>query len=296
MTAAQRPHSMTAFGRGESGEARRWTVELRSVNHRFCDVRVKMPREYVILEDRIKKEISSVFARGHIEVLVSLAGGRAQGGRARVNLELAGQYLACLDQLQRSFDLEGRPSLAMLAALPDVIREDEEDESLDEVWAEIREAVAGAVSACLTMRADEGQSLKAELLTRLAGFEATVTTIGQAIPGLVAQREAALKERLALLLAGVDLDPTRLAQEVAIMADRYDVTEELVRLQSHIQQFRSFMNLAEPVGRRLDFLLQEFLREINTMASKINDTDITHKAVELKNEVEKIREQVQNLE
>lgn len=292
----KRPYSMTAFGRGEAGGDRRWTVELRSVNHRFCDVRVKMPREYAILEDRIKKEVAAVFSRGHIDVVVSLSGGRSQRAVAKVDLELAGQYLACLEQLQRSFDLEGRPSLAMLASLPDVIFEDEVDESLDAVWGEIREAVINALAACAQMRSDEGQILHADLLERLAGFEATVDSIAAALPGLVCKREFQLKERLDALLQGVELDPIRLAQEVAIMADRYDVTEELVRLRSHIQQFRVFMELGEPVGRRLDFLLQEFLREINTLASKINDTEVTHKAVELKNEVEKIREQVQNLE
>ncbi|MDP2106649.1 MAG: YicC/YloC family endoribonuclease, partial [Desulfobulbaceae bacterium] len=191
----KRPYSMTAFGRGESGGERRWTVELRSVNHRFCDVRVKMPREYAILEDRIKKEVAAVFSRGHIEVVVSLLGGRGQGAQARVNLDLAGQYMACLEELQRSFNLEGKPSLAMLASLPDVITEDEVDENLDEVWGEIREAVVAAVSACLQMRADEGQSLKEELLTRLEGFEVTVNRIGEAIPGLVGRREGQLKER-----------------------------------------------------------------------------------------------------
>ena len=292
-----RPFSMTAFGRGTAGTAnRQWTVELRSVNHRFCDVKVKMPREYALLEDKVKKEIGAVFARGHIEAMISVQAADADKSRAKVNLVLAGQYLACLEQLQNAFNLEGRPSLAMLAALPDVIREEEVEENLEAVWAEINEALGLAMTACLIMRADEGRILKTDLIARLHSFEATVDFIGSALPGLVAKREATLKERLAALLQGVEMDPARLAQEVAIMADRYDVTEELVRLGSHIQQFKAFMELNEPVGRRLDFLLQEFLREINTLASKINDTEVTHRTVDLKNEVEKIREQVQNLE
>jgi len=291
-----RPHSMTAFGRGEAGGVHQWIVELRSVNHRFLDVKVKMPREYSLLEERIKKEINALFSRGHIEVQVSLAGNAAAKAEARVNLDLASQYLNCLNELQNTFNLEGRPTLAMLAALPDVISEERGEEDLDTVWAEIRAALAQAMAACLGMRADEGRTLKGDLLSRLQFFEQTVAAIAEAIPGLVAKREAQLRERLAILLQGVELDPIRLAQEVAIMADRYDVTEELVRLSSHIRQFRSFMELDEPVGRRLDFLLQEFLREINTLASKISDTEVTHKTVDLKNEVEKIREQVQNLE
>lgn len=292
----RRPHSMTAFGRGEAGGVHQWTVELRSVNHRFLDVKVKMPREYSILEEKIKKEISTLFSRGHIEVTISAGGNSAAKAEARVNLDLAAQYLSCLSQLQTAFTLEGRPTLAMLAALPDVISEERAEEDLDTVWAEICAALGQAMTACLTMRADEGRSLKGDLLDRLRSFELTVEAIATAIPSLVAKREAQLKERLAILLQGVELDPIRLAQEVAIMADRYDVTEELVRLGSHIRQFRAFMDLKEPVGRRLDFLLQEFLREINTLASKISDTEVTHKTVDLKNEVEKIREQVQNLE
>ena len=292
----RRPLSMTAFGRGEAGARRRWTVELRSVNHRFCDVKVKMPREYAVLEERIKKEVSAVFSRGHIEVMISVADSAAGQAQVRVNLELARQYMACLTELQTTFDLPDGPTLSMLAARPDVITEEEHEENLDAIWEEIHAALTQALAACLAMRADEGHILKTDLLKRLQSFASTVEAIALVIPGLLSKREATLKERLAVLLQGVELDPLRLAQEVAIMADRYDVTEELVRLRSHIQQFTAFMELNEPVGRRLDFLLQEFLREVNTLSSKINDTEVTHKTVDLKNEVEKIREQVQNLE
>ena len=292
----KRPLSMTAFGRGEAGSKQHWTVELRSVNHRFCDIKVKLPREYGVLEDKIKKEISAVFSRGHIEVLVSVSGSSAGGAQAQVNLGLAGQYLACLEQLKSTFNLPGRPTLAQLAAFQDVISEEKCEEDLETVWEELREALTLALAACLQMRFAEGLSLKTDLLARLDSFEATVNSIKSAIPGLVAKREATLRERLAALLAGAELDPLRLSQEVVILADRYDVTEELVRLQSHIQQFNAFMELDEPVGRRLDFLLQEFLREINTLSSKINDSEVIHKTVDLKNEIEKIREQAQNLE
>lgn len=292
----KRPLSMTAFGRGEAGGSRHWTVELRSVNHRFCDVKVKLPREYGVLEDKIKKEIGAVFSRGHIEVLVSVSGSGSGGAQAHVNLALASQYLECLEQLKSSFNLHGRPTLAMVAALKDVISEEKCEEDLETVWSEIREALGLALAACLQMRFDEGRSLQADLLARLQSFETTVTSIENAIPALVARRMTTLKDRLAALLGDSELDPIRLSQEVVILADRYDVTEELVRLKSHIQQFKAFMELDEPVGRRLDFLLQEFLREINTLSSKINDTEVIHKTVDLKNEVEKIREQAQNLE
>jgi len=292
----KRPFSMTAFGRGEFGTTRHWIVELRSVNHRFCDIKVKLPREYAVLEEKIKKEVSAVFSRGHIEVLVSRADSASLAPQPQVNLPLAAQYLACFAQLKGTFALNDPPTLAWLASCTDVISQQKSEEDGETVWAEIREALRLGIAACLRMRGDEGRALQEELLSRLGSFAATVESIEQAIPGLVNKRAAALQERLHALLDGGEIDPLRLAQEVVILADRYDVTEELVRLRSHIQQFTAFMSLNEPVGRRLDFLLQEFMREINTLSSKINDTEVIHKTVDLKNEVEKIREQAQNLE
>jgi len=293
----KRPLSMTAFGRGEFGTTRHWIVELRSVNHRFCDIKVKLPREYAALEEKIKKAVNAVFARGHIEVLVSRSDSASSAPQPQVNLPLAAQYLACFEQLRERFILnDDRPTLTWLAACNDVLSQQTMEEDGDTVWEEIAEALRLAIAACLRMREDEGRALREDLLTRLGSFAATVETIAQAIPGLVSKRAATLKDRLDALLNGNEIDPMRLAQEVVILADRYDVTEELVRLRSHIQQFTAFMALDEPVGRRLDFLLQEFMREINTLSSKINDTEVIHKTVDLKNEVEKIREQAQNLE
>lgn len=292
----KRPLSMTAFGRGEFGTTRHWIVELRSVNHRFCDIKVKLPREYAVLEEKIKKAVSAAFARGHIEVLVSRSDSASSAPEPQVNLPLAAQYLSCFEQLRESFSLNDRPTLSWLASCHDVLSQQKMEEDGDTVWGEIDEALRLAIAACLRMREDEGRALRKDLLTRLGSFAATVETIEQAIPGLVSKRAATLKDRLDALLNGNEIEPMRLAQEVVILADRYDVTEELVRLRSHIQQFTAFMALDEPVGRRLDFLLQEFMREINTLSSKINDTEVIHKTVDLKNEVEKIREQAQNLE
>jgi len=183
-----------------------------------------------------------------------------------------------------------------VAQYPGIITEAEPEENLDETWAEIETALRQALEACLTMRQTEGRALKTELMERLSGFETITDEIETAAPRLLRQKEEASKSRLARLLDGVEIDPGRLAQEMAILADKSDITEELVRLKSHIQQFRNFLDDSAPVGRRLDFLMQEFLREINTMASKINDSAIIHLTVELKNETEKLREQIQNLE
>ena len=291
------PVSMTAFGRGEfKSDNRQWTVEIRSVNHRFCDINIKMSRKYAALEEKIKKSVAAVFTRGHIEVIISQAGGGAQTAKLTTNLPLALEYQHALQNLQKHLKLATPLDLRLLAEYPGIITPEEPEENLEEVSAEIDFALRQALTGCLKMREDEGQALKEDLLARLAEFNAIVSSIEDNIPELLKQKETTLQERLTKLLKGIDLDQARLAQEVAIIADKSDITEELVRLKSHIQQFNTFMTDSKPVGRRLDFLLQEFLREINTMASKINDTGTTHKTVELKNEAEKLREQVQNLE
>jgi len=291
------PVSMTAFGRGEfSSVKHKWTVEIRSVNHRFCDIKIKMPLKYAVLEEKIKKTIAGVCSRGHIDVMINLASGISQASRFTTNLPLACEYKQALETIQQNLGLPEAPSLSLLAQYPGIIIQEEEAEDLDEVETEINSALQNALRDCLTMRQDEGQALKKDLLSRLAEFDSIVAEIENNTPALLEQKEIALNKRLAKLLERVELDPARLAQEVAILADKSDITEEVVRLKSHIQQFRNFMEEPKPVGRRLDFLLQEFLREINTMASKINDTTTIHQTVELKNQAEKLREQVQNLE
>ena len=292
-----RPLSMTSFGRGEQTDGTTtWTVEIRSVNHRYLDISCKLPRKYAPLEDRIRKEVGAFYSRGHIDVFLSVASTGAESLNLSVNLELARQYHQSLRALSDALNLAPPTDLAMVAGFKDVVSVAEAEEDLDTVWPLIRAAVVEAVSNGLVMREREGATLKEDLLGRLATLATTADTVEAQAPELVSKKEKALKERLDNLLKGVDIDPARLAQEVAVMADKADVTEELVRLRSHCQQFSHFLDLDEPVGRRLDFLMQEFLREINTMASKINDAGVAHLAVELKNEVEKMREQVQNLE
>jgi len=288
---------MTSFGRGESQVAgKRWVVELRSVNHRFLDIKVKMPRELAPLEERLKKMVSAAISRGHVDIFVVVDSASSATADLEVNLPLARAYFAALNDLQQEFDLPQGPSLELMAANDALIRPPEDGIDLDEAWKGLRDALEQALSNSQAMRQAEGLSLRDDLLERLETFETTVAEIEAAVPELLAERQAALKERLDRLLERLNVDEERLAQEVAIIADKSDITEELVRLKSHIGQFKTFMGLKEPVGRRLDFLLQEFLREINTTASKISNAETIHKTVFLKNEVEKMKEQVQNLE
>jgi uncharacterized protein (TIGR00255 family) len=288
---------MTAFGRGEAtGAGRAWIVELRSVNHRYLDIKIKMPRKYAAFEERIKREIGVWYSRGHVDVLVTVGGEAAESLKLTANLALAHEYHNCLTAIRKELHLPDTPTLEMLKDCRDVITAVEVSEDVDAAWPELAEALRLALNSTRRMREAEGEATKTELLTRLRDFEKAVGAIEAQTPSLVARRGEKLRERLSSLLAGVTLDPVRLAQEVAVMADKSDVTEEIVRLKSHIEQFRHFLAAPEPTGRRLDFLLQEFFREINTTASKISEVTISHQTVEMKNEVEKLREQVQNLE
>lgn len=291
-----RPRSMTGFGRGETAfEGRTWIAEVRTVNHRFLDLRIILPRPYAALEDRVRSAAASHHDRGRVEISLQLQG-EESGGLLAVNTDLARQYHRCLRQLNDELALDDKVRLADMLTLRDLVSQQEQDLDLDREWHGISAALDRAFEECRRMREQEGQLLKEDLAKRLAGFAATVGVIEQQLPEILQQRQDELKSRITRLLDGVDLDPMRLAQETAILADKCDVTEELVRLRSHISQFTGFLASDEPVGRRLDFLLQEFLREVNTLASKISNAGVAYLNVEMKNEIEKLREQVQNLE
>lgn len=292
-----RPRSMTGFGRGEATEAdRTWTVEIRTVNHRFLDQRVVLPRAFAGLEERVKKTVAAGQDRGRVEISLSVTGKISGGPLLTVDMDLARQYHACLQQLAEEFGVGPRIQMADMLNQREIISLQEQSPDLDQEWPLVEKAVLTALAECARMREQEGLALKQDLLARLNQFAAIVKAIETSIPQVLQQRQEELKNRVMKLLDGMDIDPMRLAQETAVMADKADVTEEVVRLASHISQFRAFLDSDEPVGRRLDFLLQEFLREVNTLASKISNAEIAHLGVEMKNEIEKLREQVQNIE
>ncbi|RWX48707.1 TIGR00255 family protein [Candidatus Electrothrix marina] len=288
---------MTGFGRGESGNTERtWVVEIRTVNHRFLDQRVVLPSAVAALEEQIKKTVAGQQDRGRVDISVTLRGETSGGSQLHLDLDLARQYHACLQEMNTELGLGVSIQISDLLTLRNIIAVQEQNPDIDEAWPLLKEALLAALADCACMREREGGSLKEELLQRLDNFAALVREIEAMVPEVLEQRQQELKNRITKLLEGVDVDPVRLAQEAAIMADKADVTEEVVRLASHIDQFRGFMESDESVGRRLDFLLQEFLREVNTLASKISNSAIAHLGVEMKNEIEKLREQVQNIE
>jgi uncharacterized protein (TIGR00255 family) len=289
--------SMTGYGRAEAEhQGRVWSVEVRSVNNRFLDAKIKLPRNYGSLEDTIRRKITSYHMRGRVDLNLSVSGDFSDLVRIGVDSQLARSYHRSLLELAKDLKIKGQPDLSMLVSLPDVITREQQVEDLDQVWPRLEPLIDDALEQCLVMRSAEAEALVRDLSERLELFSRVLDEIEQNIGPILQQRQEAMQERLERLLATIELDPVRLAQEVAVLADKSDVTEELVRLRSHIDQFRGLLESTEPVGRKLDFLIQEFLREVNTIASKISDAETAHKTVTLKSELEKMREQVQNIE
>ncbi len=288
---------MTGFGRGEAtGHGRVFTVEAQSVNHRFLEVRCRVPKRLTGLEPRIQQAIQQRFSRGHFEVLVLE---KDLDGRARtlkVDVPLAMQYVEALRTLQQALGLPGEVTLEMLTAQRDLMAVEESTESLDEGWNDLLPALEGALDALAEMRRREGEALVVTFEKHLEEVEATVLSIIGRAPDLVRGQRDRLRERVAELLDGRLPDAARLEQEVALLAERSDVAEECDRLRSHLTQFRDVLRQPGSQGRRLDFLLQEMHRETNTIGSKSADATLAHEVVGLKTSIERLREQVQNLE
>ncbi|NNF45850.1 MAG: YicC family protein [Desulfofustis sp.] len=289
--------SMTGYGRAEiEHHGRIWTVEIKSVNNRFLDTKIKLPRNYAALEDQIRKKIAGFHTRGRVDLVVSVSGDFSDLVKVGVDKNLARIYRDRLAELADELGIDTSPDLAMLINLPDVLTREQQLEDLEEIWPLLDRALDDGFGQCLEMRTREGAALAEDLGERLQLFIGLLDSIEENISRIIADRENSLKERLEKLLGAIDLDPIRLAQEVAVIVDKSDVTEEMVRLRSHIGQMQDLLESTEQVGRKLDFLIQEFLREVNTIASKINDAENAHKTVALKSELEKMREQVQNIE
>lgn len=289
--------SMTGYGKGEaSTEQGRFTVEIRSVNHRYGEIAVRMPRGFLGLENSVKKAVADSLKRGKIDVYIlwEEAGGAAVA--PQVDIALAKNYASLFRELSTELDMYGQVSLETVLCQKGVIRDSVVVIDEVECLPQLVSAVQEAVSAIDAMRCREGDSLLADLTLRRAQIAEWVGEIGKRAPNVVVEAGQKLKQRLDQLLEGAEVDPARLAQEVALLADRCDVTEELVRLESHFLQFDEALRSEEPVGRKLDFLMQEMNREINTIGSKSNDAEITSLVIRIKAEMEKMREQVQNVE
>lgn len=290
--------SMTGFGRNGSGEgADHFSIEVRSLNNRYLDVQVKMPRGLSMLEPRVKKSVQERFARGRFDVFVSRDNGSSRNIQPVLDEALAGKYIGLLREMKARFGLAGEVDLAMVAGLQDLITFSETKEDPEQLWSQLMNGLSQALDELDRMRAEEGAALVRDIAARLGTMDALIQSVRAQAPVTVETARKRMQDTLARLLHEQP-DPVRLAQEIAILAERTDVTEELTRFNSHMAQFRSL--LADPgreaVGRKLDFLIQELGREVNTIASKAMDARISQDAVALKAELEKIREQVQNIE
>lgn len=289
--------SMTGYGRRQApGAGGTVTVEVRSVNHRFCEIGMRLPRGTAPLEDGLKELIQRHCDRGRIDLTVSLTGGRETRTTVSLDRELAKQYHKLLEQLRREFRLAGSIDLALFAGLRDLIVVTEQPVSDKALHARIKRLASGAIIDLDRMRLREGKALTAHLNSLLESIETELEQIATRIPQAVQEHHARMKGRIEKLLEPGRADAGRLEQELAAFADRSDVSEEQARLHSHLQQFRGTMKDPGPIGKTLDFLLQEMGRETNTMGSKANDAQITTHVVRIKGELEKLREQVLNIQ
>ena len=289
--------SMTGYGRARlTLHGRDITVEIKSVNSRYFEYSSRMPRGYSFLEDKLKKLVNGKIARGKAELNLTIVNVEAPDTVITPNIELARQYKAAMDEMARQLDMRNDVSLSGLCRFPDMFSAVHAEADEAELWQDVQAVAAAALENFAAMRAAEGEKLREDVLARLCTLEKDVGFIEQTSAARVQKYTDKLYARLKELLDGRDIDEARILTEAAIFADKTAVDEETVRLRSHIRQYRDILALSEPVGRKLDFLTQELNRETNTIGSKCNELDITRVVVEMKGEIEKIREQIQNLE
>jgi len=288
---------MTGFGAGEIATgAGRYGVEIRSVNHRFCDVVVRIPRDLSPLEDRVRAIVQGRVFRGRVDVAVVRDDYGRRPRTVKADATLAKAYVDALDGLRQTLSIPGGVDLSLLLSLPDLVKIEEEKEDVEASWPAVERGVTTALDRLIAMRDAEGARLGTDLLERLSRLERLAEAIADRAPRVVEDYHARLGRRAQELAGDVALDPGRLAAEVALFADRSDIAEEVTRFRSHLVQFRATLGGAGAVGRTLEFIVQEMGRETNTIGSKANDLEITRHVIAVKGELESLREQIQNVE
>ena len=289
--------SMTGYGKGIlSVEGREYQVEIKSVNHRYLDINIKIPRTLSYLEEVIKKEISEKIKRGKIDVFITFENNSKEGRNIKINKELAKIYINQLKELAQEENISSNIEVIDVAKFPDIltIKIDEEDETIKN---EIIQATQEATNKIIEMKSIEGQKIAQDLLARIEKIENKIEEISKKSTGLIEEYVVKLEKRIKEMLKTEEVDKTRLAQEVVIYADKCSIEEEITRLKSHIYQFKNLIaNNKETIGKKLDFIIQEMNRETNTIGSKANNIEITNGVIDIKTELEDIREQIQNIE
>lgn len=289
--------SMTGFGRSKlEKNGREYIVEIKSVNHKYNDISIKLPRNISCYEDKIKKIISCNVSRGKIDVFITFNNYSQEGKNIIINKELAINYINELKDLIEKTGINNKIEPTEILKLPDVLQVKIEDDDSEVIWQELNECVEEAVNNFINMRKVEGEKIKEDLFTRINNVEKLVNSIFNNTTGLIEDYVVKLKERIKEILRTDIIDETRLAQETVIYADKCSIEEELTRLNSHIKQFKDLLNTEDAIGKKLDFLVQEINRETNTIASKSVKLEITNLCINIKTIIEDIREQIQNIE
>lgn len=288
--------SMTGFGRGKyENEGRTYTVEIKSVNHKYSDINVRLPRFLNSVEDKIRKRVAEVISRGKIDIFVSFENYSNKGTTIRINKDLAKEYIKELKLLAEEADLRFDLNVIDVSKFPEILKlEDEDNDEL--IGQEVMIALDDALEKFVSMREVEGKKLVEDIERRIYLIQEKVNEVTKFSSTLVEEYMARLQTRVNELLAPGVVDEARLMQEIVIFSDKSSIEEELTRLKSHISQFLELIKQSSPIGKKIDFLIQEINREVNTIGSKANSLDITNKVIEIKTEVENIREQIQNIE
>ena len=290
-------YSMTGFGKGTFAlDGRELTVELKSVNNRFLDISMRLPRVLSPLEDTFRHALEDRLSRGHVDVYVNYRNQREDAKSVRVDTQLLGAYLTCARTAARELSITDDLTLSKALTLPDVteiVPAEEDQEALQQLG---KTAIDLAIDALLAMRRGEGSRLKKDLTARMDTMEGYAAAIEKRAPGVAEDYRVRLTERVNEMLGETEVDRSRLATEIALFADKAAIDEEIVRLKSHLLHFRELLEAEEPVGRKMDFLIQEMNRECNTIGSKANDAALTDLVLLCKAEIEKLREQIQNIE
>lgn len=291
------PKSMTGYGRSKMlFGAREITVEIRSVNHKFFEFSSRVPRQYGYIEDKLKALFSASVSRGKVEVYVNISTNDGSDVSVSLNTPLAENYISALRKANAELNLTDDITLTRLFGIPDIFTVTKAETDENELWEEVKATASAAIEGFVDMRRREGERLKNDILTKLDYIEETVAKIELRSPEVTCEYRDKLYQKLSDILQDKNIDEARILTEAAIFADKTAVDEETVRLKSHVQSFRELLELDEPIGKKLDFLVQEMNREVNTTGSKCSDLTITKMVVDLKSTVEKIREQIQNIE
>lgn len=290
------PKSMTGYGVAEfSIGDDKFSLELKSVNHRFIEINIRTPDRFSLLENKIRDAIKQSCSRGSFYLLITSAGGIA--GQLKPNIPLAMHYLDVLQKLQKELGLKQEIDISLLLKFKDIFSSSESGQDLEKDWNGLKPGLENAINSLLRMRKEEGDILADDIISRLVCMEEIISKIDKRAPVVAETYREKLKQRMIDVLGSANIDETRLLTEAALFAEKVNITEELVRLRGHLAQFKDmFRNHLEPVGRKMDFICQEILREINTIGSKANDFELANLVISAKAELEKIREQAQNIE